>query len=195
MGARFCIRCGNPLVPNARFCMRCGSPVAVAPSPASATPSPPGSSPPTLGGVAAGLGVPAPRRRPFYRTPFGIIVIVVVAIAVVLAVLFTVPVSHSVRYSAPVSNSGTYTQVALWTWSFPVGVNVTIAWSGPTGATTILAVSMFAALAILYNVSGTSGSFSFTASALPYVFQASTTGGGPVSGTLDVTASYRAPIL
>ena len=137
---------------------------------------------------------PAP-HRPFYRTPVGILVIVLVVLAVVLAVLFTVPVAHSEHYSAPVSNSGAYMPVAFWTWSFPSGANVTVTWSGPAGATTFLQVSAFASLGYLLNVSGTSGTFSFTATALPYVFQASTSGTGPVSGTLDVTANYQAPLL
>lgn len=112
----------------------------------------------------------------------------------VVVVLATIPIDHSVHYSTTVSGSGgTFQQTAVWIWTFPSGVNVTVHWSGPAGATTNLWVT--GGLGTLLNESGTSGTFSFTASALPYAFQASVSSSGPFQGTVDVTADYRSPIL
>lgn len=188
MATTYCIRCGQSLPANSRFCIRCGTPVAGAPIP--------GVAPAVAARVGGGTGAPGSPtpRRSFFRSPFGIILLVAIALAVLLVALATIPIDHSQHYSASVSGSGgSANPTNVWIWSFPSGVNVTVHWSGPAGATTDLVVT--GGLGTFVNESGTSGTFSFTASPIPYMFQASVYGSGSFHGTVDVTASYRAPIL
>lgn len=185
----YCTQCGQPLSTDARFCLRCGHPVA-------------GTTVPVVDPRAGfrpegGLSAPVAPARPrsFWRSPLGIILTVaVVIVVVVLVVLATIPVGHTVHYSTLVSSSSGPFHVDFgWTWTFPSGRNVTVTWSGPVGTITYLTV--FGGLGMLLNQSGTSGTFWFMASALPYVFQATVNGTGLVQGTLDVSASYQSPIL
>lgn len=112
--------------------------------------------------------------------------------AVVVA-LATIPVGHTLYYSAGLSGTGTTVHAVFdWAWSFPSGVNVTVSWSGPAGAVTNL--SVLGVMNGLFSQSGTSGKFSFTSGPLPYAFQM-TVDGVDVQGEVRATASYQAPVL
>ena len=136
---------------------------------------------------------PRPRRRGFVRGPLGIGLLAAVVVVGILIALATIPVGHSLRYSASVFATGTVHAIFAWTWSFPGPVDVTVTWSGPAGATTNLTAWGVSSTGVFFQ-NGTSGTFSFTASVIPYVFQM-TVDGVDVNGAVTATASYEAPIL
>ena len=104
----------------------------------------------------------------------------------------TIPVGHSLRFSASVLGTGTVRALFAWTWSFPGPVHVTVTWSGPAGATTHLTVVGVSATGVLYQ-NGTSGTFSFTASAIRCASE-KTVDGVDVNGAVTAAASYPDPI-
>jgi len=106
--ARFCGKCGAPILPDSQFCEECGEPVPVeAPLPVTPPPSPtkaPASTMPPPSGKQPETGIPA-AKKPLPMTIIGIaavvIVIVIAAIILFSGVLSTEPSNESTNAATP----------------------------------------------------------------------------------------------
>jgi hypothetical protein len=125
--------------------------------------------------------------KPTHRKRNIAIVLVVGGLALVLALLWTIPVStsYSMTLTATASTHG------VSTLSPPSGAHVTGSFS-TTDQRSVTFEILDSNMNVVYSVSAASGSFSFLASSPPYTFEAIT---DILSHTVDVAGSYSAPIL
>lgn len=179
MASTFCSGCGNSLPPDARFCAGCGRAVSGA-----APPSP--ESPVILPFTTSAPRSPRSRRR----IALGVVVPVAAAV-VALVLLGAVPISHSYKFD--LTSTGT---TATESRTYPAGTSVNLHWEANKGAPAEVIVAQ--GTTILYDNSGTSGSYAFTANANPYTYTAEGTSGGFFTfytPDVGIWGTWSAPLL
>ena len=169
---QYCRKCSKQIEADSLFCRHCGAPTgdqAVSPSAFAQTTSQPA----TL-----------PKRR--VKRVVVLVVSIAAVIAAVLVVLY-VPIPHSFSISIPVAAGHGENK----TYTFPTGSHVSGSWSTNNGAAAPWFMITTQLGGIIYQASGVSGSFWFTASYSTYVFGA---GAGPTAFTVEVSGTYSSPI-
>jgi len=167
----YCRKCGRPIEADSVFCRHCGTPTPIQNAPAPSV-------------------APHPTRRKLFGTKrriliWGAAASVVLTIVIVLTIVY-LPIPHSFSVSIPVAagHSGNMTV------TFPTGSHVSGTWSTNNGAAVAWFTIMTQLGGTIYQSSGVSGSFSFTATFSTYYFEA---GAGPIAFTVEVTGTYSMP--
>ncbi len=179
-----CLRCGQVVDAQATVCPRCGTAFsAAAPSPVA------GGMPGMLPSYSVGGPATPMRGRSAPSHTLRNVLILITIAAVVLAILFLVPISHP--FSDQLTGNDVFPGGHLL--YFPGNAPVSLSWSVSGSGGPVEASLWGIPNGEIYSANGSSGSFSFTANGNPYAFEFTTHSSADVSVNLQGT--YSTPIL